>query len=123
MPEEYLDPSFGGVGDLNTLMNLYEEQEQEIEELRQHDYDAAEKEALYWALVTAKTEEMRMRGVPVTIIDKLCRGQSDVLDAFVAWKKAVADSNASKNLILYKRDKARTLDELIKREWYRPSNA
>lgn len=120
--DEFLDDSYGGVGYFQQLNSLYEEVEQEIEELREHEYQAADNEGTYRMLVTAKTSELRMKNVPVTVIGSLVKGESEVIQAFLAMEKSKANAKASQHLIFLKKDKMDMLAELIKHEWYRPSN-
>ena len=123
MPEDFLDDSYGGMGDVASYMNLCQEVEQEIEELRQHEYRAAECERDYRMSVTTKTASERMHGTPVTIISDLCRGDSEIARLKLEWKKAEADAKASSHLIFLKKDQMTMLKEIINHEWFRPSNA
>lgn len=117
-----MDDSYGGLGYFHQLNMLYDEIEQEIDELRGHEYQAADNEGTYRMLVTAKTAAMRMNNVPVTVIGSLVKGESEVVQAFLAMEKAKANAKASQHLIFLKKDKMEMLTELIKHEWYRPSN-
>ena len=123
MPEDVFDDSYGGMGYWFQLQNLYSEIEQEIDELRQHEYDAAQFESNYRMLVSIETAKERMHGTPVTVIDGLIKGYEPIAKAKLEWKKAEADAKTSINLIFLKKDKAEMLKEIIKHEWYRPSNA
>ena len=122
MPDDFLDDSYGGMGDVASYFNLYEEVEQEIEELRQHEYEAAQFESEYRMRITTKTAEERMHGTPVTIIDSICRGQPDIASLKLKWQKAEADAKASSHLIFLKKDKMAMLKLVIEHELYRPSN-
>lgn len=120
---DFLDDSYGGVGYFQQLNDLYDEVEQEIDELRGHEYQAADNEGTYRMLVTTKTAEERMRGTPVTVINNLVKGDAEVVQAFLAMEKAKANAKASSHIIFLKKDKMDMLTELVKHEWYRPSNA
>lgn len=120
--DEFLDDSYGGLGYYQQIMDLYQEIEQEIDELREHEYEAADAEARYRGLVSARTANERMKGTPVTIIDNMVRGEDMVSLAKVQWQKAEADAKSSSHMIFLKKDKLEMLTELIKHEWYRPSN-
>lgn len=119
---EFLDDTYGGLGYYQQIMDLYEEIEQEIDELREHEYEAAEAESRYRGLVSARTANERMKGTPVTVISDFVRGEDMVSLAKVQWKKAEADAKACSHSIFLKKDKLDMLTELIKHEWYRPSN-
>lgn len=121
--DEFLDDSYGGMGYWMQLQNLYDEIEQEIEELRQHEYEAAQYEREYRMQVSMKTARERMQGTPVTIISDLIRGDAPIADSKLLWKKAEADAKASQHLIFLKKDKSEMLLEVIKHDMYRPSNA
>lgn len=123
MPEDFLDQSYGGMGDYVTLMNLYDEVEQEIDVLREYDYEAAHWEREYRMRMSIRTAQERMGGTPVTIIDNLLRGEDDIAVYREKWKRAEANSKASNQVIWLKKDKMEMLKELIKHEWYRPSNS
>ena len=120
--DDFLDDSYGGLGYYQQLNNLYEEVEQEIDNLREYEYQAADSEGTYRMLVTEKTAAERMRGTPVTIIGHLVKGDSEVVQAFLEMEKAKANAKASSHLIFLKKDKMEMLTEVIKHEWYRPSN-
>lgn len=120
--DDFLDDSYGGLGYYQQLNNLYEEVEQEIDSLREYEYRAANSEGNYRMLVTEKTAAERMRGTPVTIIGHLVKGDAEVIQAFLDMEKAKADAKASSHLIFLKKDKMEMLTEVIKHEWYRPSN-
>lgn len=117
------DDSMGGLGDYMKLQQLYDEVEQEIEELRQHDYDAADNEAQYRMMLSSQTASERIKGTPVTVIENLVRGEEPIAMAKVRWKKAEADARASNHLIFFKKDQIEMLKEIIKHEMFRPSNA
>lgn len=117
-----MDDSYGGIGYFQQLNDLYDEVEQEIDALREHEYQAADNEGTYRMLVTAKTSELRMKNVPVTVISNLVKGDTEVVQAFLAMEKTKANAKASQHLIFLKKDKMEMLTELIKHEWYRPSN-
>ena len=119
---ETFDDSYGGLGYFQQLNSLYEEIEQEIDELREHEYRAADNEATYRMLVTTKTASLRMNNTPVTIIGSLVKGDSEVVQAFLSMEKAKANAKASSHLIFLKKDRMEMLTELLKHEWYRPSN-
>lgn len=121
-PDDLTLTEESGMGDYVRLMALYEEVEQEIEELRQHEYKAADSEGDYRMLVTEKTAAERMRGTPVTVIGSLVKGDAEVVRAFLDMEKAKADAKASSHLIFLKKDQMSMLAEVIKHEWYRPSN-
>lgn len=126
MSEDYVpfdNDSMGGVGDYLKLQQLYDETEQLIDELREYEYEAADKEGNYRMLVTAKTAELRMNNVPVTIVGNLVKGDSEVVQAFLAMERAKSNAKATSHLIFLKKDKMGMIAELIKHEWYRPSNA
>ena len=112
----------GGLSSVQAVMDLYDEVEQEIDELRGHEYQAADNEGTYRMLVTTKTAEERMKGTPVTVINNLVKGDAEVVQAFLAMEKAKANAKASSHVIFLKKDKMDMLTELIKHEWYRPSN-
>ena len=116
------DDSMGGLGDYIKMQQLYDETEQLIDELRQHEYEAAEHEANYRTLITTKTAELRMNNVPVTIIGGLVKGEPDVVQAFLAMEKAKANAKADSHLIFLRKDQMGMIAELIKHDWYRPSN-
>lgn len=120
--DDFLDDSYGGIGYFQQLNDLYDEVEQEIDALREHEYQAADNEGTYRMLVTAKTAELRMKNVPVTVISNLVKGDTEVVQAFLAMEKTKANAKASQHLIFLKKDKMEMLTELIKHEWYRPSN-
>lgn len=120
--DEFLDDSYGGLGYYQQLMDLYDEVEQEIDELREHEYRAADAEARYRGLVSAKTASERMHGTPVTVIGDLVRGEEPIAMAKVEWQKAEADAKASSHAIFLKKDRMAMLTEVIKHDWYRPSN-
>lgn len=113
----------GGLSSVQAVMDLYDEVEQEIEELKEHEYLTAEYERTYRMLVTQKTAAERMRGTPVTIVNNLVKGDEDVVDAFLKMERARADAKASSHLIFLRKDKMSLLTEVIKHDWYRPSNA
>lgn len=116
------DDSMGGLGDYMKLQQLYDETEQLIDELRVHEYEAAEHESKYRMLITTKTAELRMNNVPVTVIGSLVKGEPDVVQAFLAMEKAKANAKANSHLIFLKKDQMGMLAEIIKHDWYRPSN-
>lgn len=120
--DDFLDDSYGGLGYYQQVMNLYQEVEQEIDELREHEYKAADAEAKYRGLVSAKTASERMHNTPVTVISDLVRGEEPIAMARVEWKKAEADAKACSHRIFLLKDQMSMLTELIKHEWYRPSN-
>lgn len=125
MPEDYVaydDDTYGGLGDYFKLQQLYQEVEQEIEELRQHEYEAAENEAKYRMLVSTKTANERMHNTPVTVISDLIRGEEPIAMAKVLWKKAEADAKASQHYIFLKKAEMDRLAKVIEHEMYRPSN-
>lgn len=116
------DDSMGGLGDYIKMQQLYDEVEQEIEELRQHEYDAAEHETEYRKLVSVKTASERTKGTPVTVIGDLIRGEGPIANEHLLWKKAEADAKASSHYIFLKKDQMAFLAEVIKHDMYRPSN-
>lgn len=120
--DDFLDDSYGGLGYYQQLNNLYEEVEQEIDNLREYEYQAADSEGAYRMLVTEKTAAERMRGTPVTIIGHLVKGDGEVVQAFLEMEKAKANAKACSHLIFLRKGKMEMLTELIKHEWYRPSN-
>lgn len=125
MPDDYVpftDDTMGGVGDYLKLQQLYDEVEQLIDELREYEYQAAERESEYRMLVSAKTAQERMMKVPVTVISDLVRGDEEIANKHLLWKKAEADANATKHQIFLAKDKMSMLTEIIKHEMYRPSN-
>jgi len=119
---DFLDESFGGLGYFQQMQDLYDEIEQEIEELRQHEYDAAEHERKYRMMVSTKTAHERMVKTPVTVISDLIRGEEPIANEHLEWKKAEADAKASVNLIFLKKDQLAMLAKVIEHDWYRPSN-
>lgn len=119
---EAFDDSYGGLGYFQQLSDLYDEIEQEIDELREHEYQAADNEGTYRMLITTRTAALRMNNTPVTIISGLVKGEPEVVQAFLAMEKAKADAKASSHLIFLKKDRMEMLTELLKHEWYRPSN-
>lgn len=121
--DDFLDDSYGGMGYWFQLQNLYSEIEQEIDELRQHEYDAAQFETEYRMLVSTETAKERMHNTPVTVIDSLVKGYEPVAKAKLKWKRAEADAKASSHLIFLKKDKSEMLLEVLKHDLYRPSNA
>lgn len=121
--DDFLDDSYGGLGYFQQLNDLYEEVEQEIDELREHEYRAADNEGTYRMLITTRTAALRMSNTPVTIVSSLVKGEPEVVQAFLAMEKAKADAKASQHLIFLRKEKMEMLTELIKHEWYRPSNA
>lgn len=121
--DDFLDDSYGGVGYYAQYMNLYEEVEQEIDELREFEIEAARCEREYRMLLSEKTGQLRMGGVPVTVISDLCRGDEAIADAKVRWKSAEAKARAASHGIFLKKDKMAMLQEVAKHELYRPSNA
>lgn len=121
--DDFLDDSYGGLGYFQQLNDLYEEVEQEIDELREHEYRAADNEGTYRMLITTRTAALRMSNTPVTIVSSLVKGEPEVVQAFLAMEKAKADAKASQHLIFLRKEKMSLLTELIKHEWYRPSNA
>lgn len=112
----------GGVGDYLKLQQLYGEVEQLIDELRSYEYQAAERESEYRMLVSTKTAQERMLKTPVTVIGDLVRGDEQIANKRLLWKKAEADANATKHLIFLKKDEMSMMVEVIKHEMYRPSN-
>ena len=120
--DDFYDDSYGGMGDWFKLQALYQEVEQEIDTLRQHEYDAAQFETKYRMMVSTETAKERMHGTPVTIIDSLVRGYEPIAEAKLNWQQAEANAKASQHLIFLKKDQMEMLKELIKHEWYRPSN-
>ena len=126
MPDDYepLDyDSMGGVGDYLRLQQLYDETEQLIDELREHEYTATEHESRYRMLVSTKTAQERLMKTPVTVISDLVRGEEPIATEHMLWKKAEADAKATQHLIFLHKDRIEMMVELIKHEWYRPSNA
>lgn len=119
---DFLDDSGGGLGYYQQVQDLYDEIEQEIEELRQHEYEAAEYEAEYRMLISQKTASERMKNTPVTVISDLIRGEDPIALAKVRWKKAEADAKSSQHAIFFKKDKLAMLAKVIEHEMYRPSN-
>lgn len=125
MPDDYIpfdDDSMGGLGDYIKLQQLYEQVEQEIEALRQHEYEAAEHESRYRMLVSAKTASERMHNTPVTVIGDLVRGEEPIATEKLLWQKAEADAKASQHYIFLAKDKMAMLAKVIEHEMYRPSN-
>lgn len=120
MPIDY--DSMGGVGDYIRLQQLYDETEQLIDELREHEYEAAEHEARYRMLVSQKTASERMHGTPVTVISDLVRGEEPIATEKLQWQKAEAEAKATQHSIFLHKDRMEMMVELIKHEWYRPSN-
>lgn len=104
------------------LQNLYSEIEQEIEELRQHEYDAAQFESEYRMLVSAETAQHRITGTPATVTSDLVRGKEQIAMTKVLWKKAEADAKASQHYIFLKKGEMDRLTKVIEHEMYRPSN-
>ena len=113
----------GGLGDYMKLQQLYDETEQLIDELRIHEYEAAEHESKYRMLVSAKTASERMHSVPVTIISDLVRGEEPIANEKLQWKKAEADARAVSHLIFLRKDQMAYITKVIEHEMYRPSNA
>lgn len=125
MPDDYepLDyDSMGGVGDYLRLQQLYDETEQLIDELREHEYEAAEHESRYRMLVSQKTASERMHGTPVTVIGDLVRGEEPIATEKLQWQKAEADAKSVQHLIFLHKGRMEMMVELMKHEWYRPSN-
>lgn len=117
------DDSMGGLGDYMKLQQLYSETEQLIDELREHEYEAAEHESKYRMLVSSKTASERMHSTPVTIISDLVRGEEPIASEKLLWKKAEADAKATQHLIFLKKDQMAYITKIIEHEMYRPSNA
>ena len=117
-----MDDSYGGLGYFQQLNNLYEEVEQEIDALREFEYQAASNEGEYRMLKATKTAALRMSGTPVTVIGDLVKGDDEVVQAFLLMEKAKANAKASQHLIFLRKEKMEMLTELVKHEWYRPSN-
>lgn len=112
----------GGLGDYMKLQQLYSETEQLIDELREHEYEAAEHESKYRMLVSSKTASERMHSTPVTIISDLVRGEEPIASEKLLWKKAEADAKATQHLIFLKKDQMAYITKIIEHEMYRPSN-
>ncbi len=122
MPD-FMDDSFGGMGDYNTLMNLFDETEQEIETLRESGYRIAKYQAEYRMKVALATLELRASNTPVTVISDIVRGDPDIAALKLKWVCAEADNKSSSHLIFLNERKIDVLNDQLKREWYRPSNA
>lgn len=126
VPQDYdipYAPPDSGFGDYMRLNNLYEEIEQEIDQLREHEYRAAQFESEYRMKISTLTAKERMHGTPVTVISDLVRGDENIAKLKLEWKKAEADAKASSHLIFLKKDQSAMLTDAIKHDWYRPSNA
>lgn len=122
MPD-FLDPTSAGVGDYRMLMDLFDETEQEIDEMRESGYRVARFQSDYRMKVAVMTMRLKADGMPVTIISDLVRGDEEIARLKLEWVRAEADNNASKHKIFLNEKKIDVLNDQIKREWYRPSNA
>lgn len=120
---DFMDDSYGGMGDYMTLMNLFDETEQEIDNLRESGYRIAKFQAEYRMRVAVMTLELRSSGTPVTIIPDVVRGDPDIAALKAKWVCAESDNKASNHIIFLNEKKIDVLNEQIKREWHRPSNA
>lgn len=120
---DFMDDSYGGMGDYMTLMNLFDETEQEIDNLRESGYRIAKFQAEYRMRVAVMTLELRSSGTPVTIIPDVVRGDPDIAALKAKWVCAESDNKASTSIIFLNEKKIEVLNEQIKREWSRPSNA
>lgn len=119
----YNDESYGGTGDYQSLWALYEQAEQEAENVRQSGYEVAHWQTEYRKLVSVRTAEMRAAGTPATVTSDLVRGMEDVADAHERWLRAEADLKASNHLTYLREQEAKVMEGIIKTEMYRPSNA
>lgn len=122
MPE-YMDDSYGGVGDYFQLMNLFDETEREIESMRESGYLIAQYQSEYRMRVALKTLELRAQNTPVTVISDIVRGDPEIAELKLRWVCAEADNKSSNHLIFLREKKIEVLNDQIKREWNRPSNA
>lgn len=124
MPEEpiYNDETYGGLGDYQTLWRLYNEAEQEAENVRKAGYEVARWQTEYRKLVSTHTAELRTGGTPVTITSDLVRGMEDVAEAHEKWLCAEADLKASNHLTYLREQEAKVMEGIIKAEQFRPSN-
>lgn len=119
----YDDESFGGAGDFAKLMNLFDDTEQEIENMRESGYQIAHFQQQYRMMVATKTLKLRANGTPVTVISDIVRGDPTIAKMKDKWMCAEADNKASSHLVFLNERKIDVLNDAIKREWYRPQNA
>lgn len=129
VPEDYVpqdipynDESYGGAGDYQSLWALYEQAEEEAENVRKSGYEVARWQTEYRKLVSVRTAELRADGTPATVTSDLVRGMEDVAEAHEKWLMAEADQKASNHLTYLKEQEAKVMEGIIRAEMYRPSN-
>ena len=118
-----MDPSYGGMGDYAELMRLFDETEQEIDEMRRSGYEIARYQAEYRMRVALMTMELRANGTPVTVISDIVRGDPEIADLKLKWVCAEADNKSSNHMVFLREKKIDVLNDQIKREWHAPMNA
>ena len=102
MPD-FMEDTFGGAGDYAQLMQLFDETEQEIDNMRESGYRVAKFEAEYRMKVAAMTLRLKAEHMPVTIISDVVRGDPDIASLKLNWVCAEADNKSSNSLIFFYR--------------------
>jgi len=81
--------------------------------------DAAEKTRIYRILLAQKILQLKAEGMPVSIIDKVARGDKAVADAEFEMNAAEVSYKASNENIMAQKKLFESIEADIKREYYK----